>query len=505
MNLLLIITDQQRADTLNKAGNPDIYTPNLDRLCETGIRYDQAYCESPECCPARSLIFSGQWGHRTGNMGNGLITPLETTFVEKLNKAGYHTENIGKMHSYPEGNNWGFQRVQRSEELGEMKRDDFKKYIVDLGLDWVYEPHGVRHEYYYIPQVSQLSDRCHNTTWVGNQTIEYMKQTQHDQPWFLTASFIKPHPPFDPTTPFLTMYDPADLPLPIRSDQDRTDMWPLQKGQNYSKWMELTDDNLARLIKAAYYACISQIDVQIGRMLDSLEENGMRDNTLIIFTSDHGEMLGDHYQWGKRSFYNGAARIPFILSCPGKLPEGAVNKDLVGHRDIAPTLLHAAGVLVHAEEWSGKSLLERIHNEEQEWRNITFGELVTNTYGVMSNELAEKVSSIYMAANQRWKYIYAPNGGKEALFDLEQDPLELTNLQFLPETQANKKQLRQALLSFFKEEGYTAGLSEDGEDLLEVPLTEVPAPRNRQYSMYDPYHKELRERRSHSNNMEDKS
>ncbi|MFS0726643.1 sulfatase [Paenibacillus sp. 1P07SE] len=497
LNLLMIITDQQRADSIQAYGNPLVHTPHLDRLAASGIRYDRAYCESPECCPARSMIFSGQWGHQTGNLGNGFVRKLDATLADKLNEAGYWTEYAGKMHAYPKENTWGFQKVHRSEECWPPEEDDFAKYIADQGLDWVYEPSGIRHEYYYVPQASQVPDRHHNTTWVGNRTVEFLEHASAEQPWCFVASFIKPHPPFDPTTPYLNLYDPADMPLPVRTAADRDGMWPLQQAQNYAKWTEQTDDNMARLIKAAYYASVTQIDTQIGRILDRLEEQGLRENTLILFVSDHGEMLGDHYQWGKRSYYNGSSRIPFLLSCPGRLPEGVVSEDLIGHRDIAPTLLDAAGLTINPEAWAGDSLLPRATGRtDYPWREVTFGELMTDTYHLMESGEREKLASIYMVADRRWKYIYSPNGGTEHLFDLDQDPDELNSLHHEPAAADVKQRLRSELVQFYRSVGFSPALNEAGTDLQRVPLTEVPTMRNRQYSPYDPHHLERRSGRN---------
>ncbi|MFS0726662.1 sulfatase [Paenibacillus sp. 1P07SE] len=496
LNLLLIITDQHRADAMGAYGNKDILTPNLDRLAASGVRYERAYAESPECCPARAMIFSGKWGHQTGNLGNGFVKKIEASFADRLAEAGYWTEYAGKMHSIPRGNSWGFRKTHISEENSGLEAGTYAQYIADQGLDWVYEPSGIRHEYYYIPQVAQVPDRHHNTTWVGNHTVDFLEQAASGQPWCFVSSFIKPHPPFDPTTPYLNLYDPAALPLPVRTDSDREGMWPLQQAQNYSKWTDTTDDNRARLIKAAYYASITQIDVQIGRILDTLEARGLRENTLILFVSDHGEMLGDHYQWGKRSYYNGSARIPFLLSCPGRVPEGAVSGDLVGHRDIAPTLLDAAGLREHAAACAGESLLPRLSGAQTQWRQVTFGELITDPYRLMERSEMEEVAAIYMAADARWKYIYSPNGGTELLFDLDSDPDELQSLHDDERFSEEKHRLRRELLDFYRQAGFAPALNKEGTELRQIPLTDVPTRRNRQYSKYDPHHLERRKSRT---------
>ena len=299
-NLLLIMTDQQRGDALGCAGNPHIHTPYLDALAASGIRFERAYTESPECVPARALLLSGQWGHRTGVLGNGQsLSPEAPTFVHRLGQVGYRTQAIGKMHFKPIRASHGFDRLELSEEIpwGSWEGDDYLTFLRRSGYGHVDEPYGIRHEYYYHPQVSQLPVELHGTTWTAERAIDFILHAPSD-PWFLCVSFVKPHPPFDPAIPFLTLYDPEQLPLPIRSDGPEG--WELARAQTYSKWMESTDDNLARLIKAAYYACITQIDEQIGRIMRALSGSGARSSTLVLFTSDHGELMGDHRHFGKR-------------------------------------------------------------------------------------------------------------------------------------------------------------------------------------------------------------
>jgi len=467
-NLLLLMTDQQRSDTIRAAGNSSIHTPNLDRLCASGVRFSRAYCEMPECVPARSVLLTGLWGHRTGVMANGnQLAETQPTFVDELTRAGYHCQAIGKMHFDPVRASHGFRDLSLMEEIPlSWEEDDFLQYLRSVGCDWVHEPHGIRHERYYLPQVSQLPDEHHGTTWVGDRTVEFIRNAGAE-PFFLFSSFIKPHPPFEPTIPYLTLYDPEAMPLPRRAAHDRDEAWPLHQAQTYSKWMELTDDNLARQIKAAYYACITQIDTQIGRILDALEAAGRRENTLVLFVSDHGELLGDHYQWGKRAFYEGAASVPFVMSWPGTLPQRSVCAELVGHRDLAPTFLDAAGVFPPGD-LSGASVLPLAKGAPG--RALTFGELF------------EGPRAIYMACGPVWKYVYTPNGGREQLFHLRNDPHELVNRAYDPACAAIKGELRDALAAFFLREGYAEAL--DGADLRLLPHTPLKGRRNRQYARW---------------------
>ncbi len=229
--------------------------------------------------------------------------------------------------------------------------------------------------------------------------------------------------------------------------------------------------NLARTIKAYYYATITQIDVQVGRMLNALEQTGLRDNTMVLYTTDHGELLGDHGHWGKRSFYDGAARIPFILSWPGRVPAGQTRDQLVGHRDIAPTFLAAAGLDDRAADLPGANLLALAEDPSADWREITFGELY------------ESPMSIYAAIDARFKYAYSVAAGREHLFDLVADPCEQRNLARAPAFAAERTRLRSALVEFFRRCRYHWPLA-DGDLRREKPPGDATWARNRQYSRW---------------------
>ena len=466
-NLLLILTDQQRHDTLSKAArNPWIQTPNLDRLAEQGVWFDSMYSEMPECVPARSVLLTGKMGHVTGVMGNNRRLGREVrTIAHALADAGYHTQAIGKMHFNPIRESHGFSDLRLAEEIPpSMEGDDYLSFLADSGYGHVLEPHGIRHEYYYIPQVSQLPDDFHATTWIGQQTVNFIQHAPRE-PFFLYTSFIKPHPPFEPTLPYAFRYDPAELPDPV--DWDNTidpGSLELLNAQDYSKWMELTDLNLAHLIKAAYYACITQIDVQIGRILDALDRTGRRQDTLVIFSSDHGELLGDHHHFGKRSYYQGSTRVPLVLSWPGTLPEGETRHEIVGHQDFYGVLADAAGlagssrILASAKTGDGDS--DRM----------------------LVGELFEGERAMYMAVDKRWKYVYSPNGGRECLLEVDGDDQEtVDHAATEPDV---LRTMRAKLTAYFRDEGYVQALTREQDDLAELPHTPISWPRNRQYPVW---------------------
>lgn len=297
-NILLIMTDQQRFDTLGAAGNPAIQTPQLDRLCREGVRFAAGYTESPVCVPARATVMTGWLPHRHRVFDNGYrLDPTTPTLMGRLRSAGYVTQAIGKMHFTPKREGYGFSRLWLSEAVPSRIEDD--EFLADLhaaGHDYVEEPHGVRHELYYIPQVSQLPEHLHTTAWTARRTVQFLEeQRDSSAPFFCWTSFIKPHPPFDPPVPWHRAYLPTDMPLPVRDQAELAWHTYYHRWQNRIKWMDtFPDDNLLRTMKAYYYASISFIDSQVGLILDALERLSLRENTLILFISDHGEYLGDH-------------------------------------------------------------------------------------------------------------------------------------------------------------------------------------------------------------------
>ncbi len=466
-NILLILTDQQRYDTLaHAARNPWIATPNLDRLTEQGVWFDAMYSEMPECVPARSVILTGKMGHATGVLGNNRRLPHEAmTIAHALANIGYHTQAIGKMHFNPTREAHGFLDLRLAEEIPTQRdEDEYLSFLADSAYRHVLEPHGIRHEYYYIPQVSQLPDDLHATTWIGQETVKFIQHAPRS-PFFLYTSFIKPHPPFEPTLPYAFRYDPAKLPDPADWDPTTDPAGnDLLQAQDYSKWMESTDLNLAHLIKAAYYACITQIDVQIGRILDALDRSGRRQETLIIFSSDHGELLGDHHHFGKRSFYQGSTRVPLVLSWPGTLPQGAVRHSVVGHQDFYPAIAEAVGLA------SESTILRAAQAGDRDSNRLLVGELF------------EAERAVYMAVNRHWKYVYTPNGGRQCLLAVGGDDDETVDHQTTHPDQL--QEMRTGLIDFFRQEGYESALSPGSDDLRRRPEEPLNWPRNRQYPVW---------------------
>jgi len=475
-NFLIFLTDQQRFDALGCCGNPHIRTPNLDRLAAHGAYFPLAHTSNPICIPGRATLISGCWGVQTGILRNqslptGCLPPHIETIPEILSRRGYFCQAIGKMHYVPRRNHYGFNRMELMEEVPAWRHDDeYLMYLKQVGYGHIREVHGVRREFYCQPQVSLLPEEHHGTNWVADRTIEFLKANRA-RPFFCLAGWIAPHPPWNVPVSRAHDYDPNTLPLPKRSEEELEGCNEFVACKQDS--MELADasDEKLRLIKALYYTSVTMVDEAVGRILACLEELGLAENTLVIFTSDHGEMLGDHWAWGKKLFYDASARIPMILRYPGRIAPGTVCDELVNLTDIMPTVLDAAGVEVPCEvERSGQSLL-KILSGETRGRDVLFG------------ECDHGQSLIFMARTKRYKYVYTVRRGFEELYDLEQDPDEFHNLAKDPRHRQIRLDLRSRLLAWLRHYRFEAAL--DGDELRVAPADQpIPSRVNRQDAIW---------------------
>ena len=216
--------------------------------------------------------------------------------MELLQGEGYQTHGVGKMHFVPDARKlWGFDSRVFSEEGGMRENDDFCDTLRSNGYDHVLDPNGVRSEWYYVPQPSQLPARLHHSTFIADRSIQFLQSRDRSRPFLLWSSFVKPHPPFESPVPWNRLYKPVEMPFPYmpRGYEDLQTYW--NRVQNRYKYRDQGfDGNLVRLTKCAYYAAISFVDYNAGRILQALEDQGELDNTLVLFTSDHGELLGDY-------------------------------------------------------------------------------------------------------------------------------------------------------------------------------------------------------------------
>ena len=462
-NILLIFTDQQRGDTIHAAGNPVIKTPNLDRIAREGVLFSSAYTASPVCVSARCSLIFGQYPHNTGCADNGHRMPEDRpTFMQALSDSGYRTHGIGKMHFNPDPQGLrGFQsREYQAEMRHSVEDDDYLKFLRANGYEHVYDPFGSRGEMYYIPQPAQMPAKFHGTNWVGDRAVQFIREAETSRPFFLWASFIHPHPPFSPPTPWNKLYRGPLMPLPKRPDNCEALQTYMNKYQNRYKYRDNgIDNNLLRVMKAYYYACVSFIDFQIGRMLKALEETNQLDNTLIIHTSDHGEFLGDYNCFGKRSMLDSAARIPMIARYPGRFDSGQVCDTPTNPVDVMPTILAAAEVDTAAYDLDGIDLAD-----------ITVGgQSGACCDRTVYSQFQRDALGVYMATNQRWKYFYSAPDRREFLFDRIHDADETRNKAGLSLCRHDLEQMRNNLFEFYRSEGFTAPIEGDSWKLFPQP------------------------------------
>jgi choline-sulfatase len=438
-NVLFIFTDMQRADTIGALGNPTIQTPNLDRLAREGTAFTRCYTPSPVCVPARCCMHYGLYPQRTGLYVNGrMMDDNGASLASRLSSAGYHTAAVGKCHFTPDSlARRGFdERITQEELVADYTRDDYREWLSKNGYDPV-EAHGERGPMYYMPQPSRFNGEAHPTEWIAKRSMDVMDTSeQQGKPWCVMASFIHPHPPFTPPRPWTKLYPPTSVPDPhLPSGMDSL-LTHINRTQNRYKWRDQgMDKNVLRMIRAYYYACISYVDHQVGRLISHLENKGRLDDTLILFSSDHGEYLGDYGCFGKRSMHDASARVPLIARLPARFDAGAICSAPTSLVDIHPTLMGVAGL--DPEDTDGLDLADVAAGKAQR-------EHVFSQWGKGAN-------AIYLIASKDWKYIYSAGEEKEILFDRVRDPLESRNAAEDPEAAGAKAGLKQALLDYLNE------------------------------------------------------
>ncbi|MBI5833657.1 MAG: sulfatase-like hydrolase/transferase [Armatimonadetes bacterium] len=433
-NILLFFTDQQRYDTIRALGNPVIRTPVLDDLTSRGTAFTRAYTPSPVCVSARCALVTGTEPHVNGCTDNMPMDMSRTSLMQLLTAAGYDCHGVGKMHFEPDSRGlWGFGSRVYSEECN--ADDDFRAYLDAHGYDHVRDPHGVRSEYYYLPQPSQLPARHHGTSFCVDRSIEWLRQRQRRRPFFLFTSIIKPHPPFEAPTPWNKLYRASEMPLPKVPAHPEELLTYWNHYQNRYKWRDQgCDENLLRTMKAAYYACVSFIDYNLGRLLEELDSTRQLENTLILFTSDHGELLGDYGSVGKRCMLDSAARIPLLAVWPDRFGAGQRCAEPASLIDILPTCLSAAGLEPSAEH-AGVDL-----------RRLAAGKVERDA---VYSQIQSADQALYLRATRDSKYIWSAPDQREYLLDSAHDPDETSNRAGNPRFGALLAQERAATLAHF--------------------------------------------------------
>ncbi|MFA7230500.1 MAG: arylsulfatase [Victivallaceae bacterium] len=430
-NVLLLMTDQHRFDVLGCMGNPVVKTPNLDRIAAEGTVFENAYTACPSCIPARACLLTGMNQWHTGILGMGNMQPpmgtgFQHTLPGELADAGYHTQGIGKMHFFPQRSLNGFHHIVLDESrryqdinfmsdyelwFNEHKDGD---YGMSDGRDW----NGWKGKPYDNPP------ELHPNIWTVDESIKFLNRRDPGKPFFLKVSFARPHSPYDAIPEYFDMYKDLALPEAQVGDWAYVHDDP-EMAKRPSAWRGVKSKTEIHNARAGYYGNVTHIDHEIGRLLEKMEAQGVLQNTLIIFTSDHGDMLGDHNLWRKTYGYEGSTHVPMLVRLPEKLQNNVVPRSdkPVMLRDIMPTVLDILGLPV-PETVDGLSMYPLTTGRNCEWREYAHGEHCTC--------YSEEQEMQYLT-DGKIKYIWFPRPATEQLFDLERDPYELHNLSEMAE------------------------------------------------------------------------
>ena len=451
-NILWICTDQQRYDTIGCLGNPHIRTPNIDRLCAEGTAFTHAYCQSPICTPSRASFLTGLYPssvHCNINGNRRFNIPEKAQLVtHHLSDLGYRCGLVGKLHlssaweGHEERIDDGYQVFHHSQSACQHMdlANEYTDWLDSIGkLDEVVDQTNRDDELRQGTRIREnIPFELHHTTWCADRTIDFI-QENNGRPWLLSLNIFDPHGPFDAPDDFRRPYETPDLPAPLFSENDfetQTRIAPTHMFQSKPR----SPGEAEQRNKASYYGMIDIIDRNVGRLLDCLEETGQRENTLVIFTSDHGEMLGDHGLTGKGCrFYEGLVRVPLIFSWPGHIRQTLVSDALVELTDIAATLTDIAGKPM---EWmQGRSLMPIMSEAtpagpgpadagataiHRDFVRCEFYDVLDMNWG--SGKPPEPKSYATMYRNRRYKLVTYHGSDFGELYDLENDPDEQHNL-----------------------------------------------------------------------------
>lgn len=451
-NVVFILTDQQRLDTIAAHGHDHMDTPNLDRLVNEGTSFTNMYVTSPSCAPSRASLFSGTYPHTNGVFRND--EPWTWSWVSMLNVAGYRCVNTGKMHTMPIEGAFGFherhvvENKDRAHPNLPFYLDQWDKALWTRGVE---KPSRVtyRRRDDYRDCMGAFTwtppEDLHPDVFVGDLACLWLDRYSGEEPFFLQVGLPGPHPPYDPTGDALEPYTGRALPEPIRDYDLDTQPQPLRElrahhhAHDHDAVVHLpspSDDQLHRQ-RAHYYANVTMIDAQVGKILDALERRGVLDNTVIVFTSDHGDCLNDHGHSQKWTMYEQSVHVPAIVWGPG-IEAGRRIDALTALFDLGPTILEAAGVTPPV--WmEARSMWPALQGGDIDWRDAVFAEHA-------DDKILRQTAYMTMIRKGKWKLVHFVDFPDGQLFDLEGDPRETKNLWHEPDHAGTRHELIEDIL-----------------------------------------------------------
>ena len=443
-NIILIITDQQRFDTIGSLGFPHVQTPVLDRLVDEGVSFDKCFVNAPSCGPSRASLFTGYSPHVNGALRNQEY--WSRTWVNNLRDAGYYCVNLGKMHAWPPQDMHGFHErfvVENKQRHYAEARWTGNPYTFTDEWDKALAVRGHRRleksDFEGKPEIKDklgaydwwYEDDMHPDVFVGDMAVRWIDKAPLDQeePWFLEIGFPGPHPPYDPIQRYTERYMQMELPVMPVTQAEMDGQPEALKGLR--EWFkELLADSIHfvpdapmewRQRQRAYYlANITMIDEKVGEILEALDRAGRLEDSVVIFTSDHGDQMGDHGLCEKWVMYEQSVNVPLIFWAPGRFDSGRRLDGLCQWFDIGPTVLELAGAEI-PEKAEAQSLLPGLEGDEFEGREYVFSEHT-------DDPVLKTLDWELMIRSRDWKMIEYIGPDEGQLFDLQNDPEELNDL-----------------------------------------------------------------------------
>lgn len=497
MNVLFIMADQLRWDHLSCAGHPYLQTPNLDALARGGVRFDRAFVNSGVCGPSRMSYYTGRYPISHGATWNRVPLPVgEVTLGEYLKHSGRTLALAGKTHVIPDEagmarllidgqaelaeflSRGGFTEVDRYDghhtpgdesgypaylrAQGYDSADPWTDYVI-AGVDAQGQVHSGWHmRHAHLP--SRVAEPHSETAYMTDQAIRFM-QRQGSRPWVLHLSYVKPHWPYIAPAPYHAMYTPDQCLPVVRSTAELQGAHPaLAAYRQHEESRSFQRDECIRTVRPAYQGLIKQLDDHLGRLFEHMDRQGLMKDTLILFTADHGDFLGDHWLGEKELFYDTVQKVPFIVRDPR--PEAGITRGTVDSRfveavDVLPTILDTLGLPGASQRIEGRSLVPLLQGQAPEWRGFTYSEL---DYSFREARLlmgkTPQQARAFSIRNERWRYVYwldAP----EQLYDLQADPDQMQDLGTQASHAATRAELRTTLLDFLARRKHRTTVSDE--------------------------------------------
>jgi arylsulfatase A-like enzyme len=468
-NILFIMCDQLRADYLSCAGHPTLETPNIDALAARGVKFDRAYTQSPVCGPSRMSFYTGRYVISHGATWNGVpLDVAEWTIGDYLRPLGKRCVLVGKTHMAADDEGMARLEVDKATDLGVLvsqcgfepfERDDglipygavapnlaYNKWLNEQGYpgdnpwhDYANSAEGpdgdilTGWQMRYARKPARVKAEHSETPYMTSRAMEFMDDAGDDA-WCLHLSFIKPHWPYVAPAPYNDMYGPNQIVPANKSPAEREHPHPVVAAyMKHDESQTFQNDETRSTVIPVYMGLIKQIDDELGRLFSYMDDKGLSDNTMIVFTSDHGDYLGDHWLGEKELFHEPSSRIPMIIVDPSKAADatrGTSSDALVEAIDLVPTFIEACGGEIRQQRLEGRSLMPLLQDNTppDDWREAVFSELDYGFRGARNSLEREPGASLaWMVRTDRWKYVYY-DGFPPQLFDLENDPEEQHDL-----------------------------------------------------------------------------